>query len=95
MTDSLHERKRTMDSHQKQQCPICRNALRRVHFKEPGTWCWNCEPYRPGAVILPAAKITISKIKADRAMLEIVKAFVFMAAGYAWAASAYGVFPRD
>jgi hypothetical protein len=67
--------------------------MRRVHVNEPGTWCWNCKPYRLGADILP----TIKHMDADRlmtkAMVEFLKAALFLFLGYGWAASAYGVFP--
>lgn len=66
--------------------------MRRVHITGDHSWCWNCEPYRPGAAIIPCAKPgKIEKIL-NRAPLEFIKALAFIFIGYGWAATAYGVF---
>jgi hypothetical protein len=67
--------------------------MRRVHFEKPGTWCWKCHPYRPGAAILPAIKKRTPDRPVTRPMAELLKAFIFIAIGYGWAATAYGMFP--
>lgn len=76
-----------------QRCQICGEPMRRVHTSDHGSWCWNCEPYRPGAAIRPAIRPNKIQKVLNRAPLEFLKALMFIFLGYGWAAAAYGVFP--
>lgn len=72
-------------------CEICGNTMRTVHHNHNKHWCWECEPYRTGSAILPAHKNIDLFLK--KASSEFIKASIFIMAGYAWAAMAYGAFP--
>lgn len=72
-------------------CEICGNTMRTVHHENRKHWCWECEPYRAGSVILKDPKNIELIMK--KASSEFIKASIFIIAGYAWAAIAYGVFP--
>jgi hypothetical protein len=82
-----------MNEKQNHRCTLCGNAMRQVHVNESGSWCLNCEPYRPGADIHPAIKPMAAERMMTRAMVEFLKAAIFVFLGYGWAATAYGVFP--
>jgi hypothetical protein len=82
-----------MESNQTDRCQICGNIKRQIHFNGPRTWCWNCEPYRPEAAILPALKPGNIERTLNTVPLEFLKAVILIAIGYAWAVKAYGIFP--
>jgi hypothetical protein len=59
---------------------------------DPGTWCWNCAPGRPGAAIIhPVRKLRIRAPK--NGSVEFLKALIFIAVGYGWAAVSFGQLP--
>lgn len=68
-------------------CQICGKPMRCVNVNPRYTtyWCWDCERYQEAT---PSKQPAFS----DRASLEIIKAIIFMAVGYAWAVKAYHVF---
>jgi hypothetical protein len=94
VTETSKKKETTMKTYSVHRCRICGNAMRRVHVTDHGSWCWNCEPFRPGAVIVPARKPGGIEKNLNTAAMEFLKAVVFVIAGYAWAVAAYGVFPR-
>lgn len=82
-----------MNRQHKERCPICGHPMRRVHVEPNGSWCWNCEPYRPGSFILPTHTSGRIERTMNKGAVEFLKALMFIFLGYGWAAAAYGHLP--
>lgn len=88
-----------MYSHPINICPDCLKEMRCINAYQDKTsyWCPHCEGGTHVFEVIPPNVHNIGPVrtKTEKALskltMEMLKAIVFVIAGYAWAASAYGV----